>query len=162
MKNVILFLVLILFNSCIAQQTIKSISDDKLVENIVSQFGEKAKIKVDSSVFVLYFQEKQEITEVQSGISHKHSYNGFTIIIYRFKSIYQISEFIKDYNVYKKSENTFCIFDKSSSSEFVKRLKTNKLSYIKPNNDSGYDPKSWVLNFDAKGNLEKCYPYNCN
>ncbi|MDV7698621.1 hypothetical protein N6B72_16975 [Chryseobacterium soli] len=164
MKNIIFITALFLVNSCKAQQkTIKSINDTKLTENIITQFSEKARIKIENSVFALYFQERPNITEVDNGSTNKYTYNGLTITIYRFENKNQINEFNQDYDVYKKSKNTFCIFDKNSNPKLLKNLKINKLkqTHIESVNE-GYDPKSWVLNFNATGNLEKCFPYNCN
>jgi hypothetical protein len=164
MKNIILFLTLFLISSCKAQQKpIKSINDTNLIEHIIAQFSEKAKIKIDNSVFALYFQEKPDIEEVHNDKIDKHTYNGVIITIYRFENQNQIKEFGKDYDVYKKTENTFYIFDKNSNPKLFKRLRIKKLiqSDIEDSYES-YDPKSWVLNFNSTGDLEKCYPYNCN
>ncbi len=166
MKNIILLLTLFLISSCKAQQKIiKSINDTQLIENIIAQFSEKAKIKIDNSVFALYFQEKPDITEVYNDNINKYIYNGLTITIYRFESQSQsqINEFRKDYDVYRKSENIFYIFDKNSNPKLLETLRINKLEQLDIENSyESYDPKSWVLNFNPKGDLEKCYPYNCN
>jgi phage pi2 protein 07 len=164
MKNIILLLALFLISSCKAQQkTIKSINDAKLIENIIAQFSEKAKIKIDNSVFVLYFQEKPDVTEVHNDNIDKYIYSGLTTTIYRFESQSQINEFRKDYDVYRKSENIFYIFDKKSNPKLLKKLRINKLEQVDIENSyESYDPKSWVLNFNSTGDLEKCYPYNCN
>jgi len=82
MKSIILVLTLSLISSCKSQQkTIKSVNDTKLTENIIYQFSNKAKIKIDNSVFVLYFQEKPDITEVYNDNINKYIYNGLTITI---------------------------------------------------------------------------------
>lgn len=164
MKSIILVLTLSLISSCKSQQkTIKSVNDTKLTENIIYQFSNKAKIKIDNSVFVLYFQEKPDITEVYNDNINKYIYNGLTITIYRFESQSQINEFRKDYDVYRKSENTFYIFDKKSNPKLLEKLRINKLEQVDSENSyESYDPKSWVLNFNSTGDLEKCYPYNCN
>ncbi|UZT98340.1 hypothetical protein ODZ84_01870 [Chryseobacterium fluminis] len=164
MKKIILLLIVSMFHFCTAQKIIKSLDDKNLIENIVTQFSEKAKIKNENSVFALYFKENPEITEVQGGIENKQIYDGFTATIYRFEHQDQVNAFAKDFDVYSTSKNIFYIFDRSSNSEFLKRLKKNKLSVldINYNSTTGYDPKSWVLNFDSENLLKECYPYDCN
>lgn len=164
MKNIILLLALFLISSYKGQQkTIKSINDIQLIENIISQFSEKAKIKINNSVFALYFQEKPDIAEVHSDNINKYIYNGLKITIYRFESQNQINEFRKDYDVYRKAENIYYIFDKNSNPKLLEKLRINKLEQVDIENSyDSYDPKSWVLNFNSTGDLEKCYPYNCN
>lgn len=164
MRNIFLFTIVIFINSCKAQvNNVKSINDKRLVENIVSQFSEKAKIKSNTSFFALYFQENPKITEVKDNKKAEYIYNGLTITIYKFESKNQINEFNKDFDIYVKSGNIFCIFDKNSNPELLKTLKTKKLPQSNAfSSNDGYDPKSWVLSFNNNGDLEKCYPYKCN
>ncbi|MCY0979423.1 hypothetical protein PGH12_04680 [Chryseobacterium wangxinyae] len=164
MKRIILIVTLFLVSSCKAQQkSIISVNDINLTENIINQFSEKAKIKIDNSVFALYFQEKPDITEVDNDNINKYIYNGLTITICRFENQNQINEFRKDYDVYRKSVNAFYIFDKDSNPKLFEKFRKNKLEQINIENSyEGYDPKSWVLHFNSMGNLEKCNPYNCN
>ncbi len=164
MKNIILLLILLIFNFCTAQKRIRSINDANVIENIVFQFTQKAKIKFEDSVFVLYFQEKPQIVEVLDNMENKQTYKGSTITIYRFENENQISEFVNSFNVYQKSKNIFYIFDKKSNPRFLRKLKKNPLyiSKFNYNSDIGYDPQSWVLNFNIKNQLEECYPYDCN
>ncbi len=94
MKSIIQFLILFLISSCKAQQkSIKSINDAKLIEHIIAQFSDKAKIKIDISLFALYFQEKPDIKEVYNDRTDMYTYNGIIITIYRFENQNQTKEF---------------------------------------------------------------------
>jgi len=164
MKNITLIILLVLINSCIAQQKkIKSLNDDNLTENIINQFSSKANVKIENSIFVLYFQEKPSIKEVENEKEREYIHDGIIVTIYRFESINQISEFSKDFDIYKKSNKIFYIFDKNSNDKVLGYLKVNKLSqFDMVIADKDYDPKSWVITFNSSGYLEKCSPYNCN
>jgi len=164
MKNTILIIALILINSCNAQQKIiKSLNDNKLTEKIINQFSNKANVKIDNSIFALYFQENPHMTEVHNDNVTNYTHDGITITIYRFGSVNQINEFSKDYEVYKKSNKIFYIFNKNSNHKTLNSFKINKQSYFDMTviND-GYDPKSWTITFNRDGDLEKCSPYDCN
>lgn len=164
MRNIILIIALILINSCTAQQkTIKSLNDNKLTEKIVNQFSNKANVKIDNSIFALYFQEYPNMTEVHNDNVTDYTHDGITITIYRFESVNQINEFSKDYEVYKKSNKIFYIFNKNSNPKTLSSFKINKQSYFDTTvTDGGYDPKSWAITFNRDGDLEKCSPYDCN
>lgn len=164
MKKIILFILMNSFSSCIAQKDIKSLSDKNIIRNMISQFSEKAALKNSNSIFAVYFQEKPKIIEVDNNVSNENIYNGFNITVYNFKDASQINSFVGSFDIYKYSENIFCIFNKGNTSELLMKFKKNKLSQPNICSDlsDGYDPKSWVLSFDLKGKLEKCSPYPCN
>lgn len=163
MKNLILFICFIFLNSCKSQLKINTIYDQNLVENITKQFSKEINIDPNKSIFAIYFQEKPLVTEVKNNTPN-NKYKGFIVTIYKFHNEYQINEFVTKLNVYKVRDNIFCIFDKDSRSTFLKHLKINNISKSYPysNNSTYYDPKTWILNFDSDGKLEKCYPYECN
>ncbi|MCJ7936026.1 MAG: hypothetical protein MUW56_20955 [Chryseobacterium sp.] len=163
MKKLILLMCFILLNSCKAQKTINTIYDKNLIQNLTNQFSKEINTDPYRSTFAIYFQEKPLVTEVKNNTSNKNKYEGFIVTIYKFQNEYQINEFVKDFNVYKTRSNIFCIFDKNSKTTFLKSIKINKVSKsYSSNSNNYYDPKTWILNFDSNGKLEKCYPYECD
>lgn len=163
MKNLILLISFILLNSCKAQTKINTIYDKNLIQNLTNQFSKQINTDSYKSTFAIYFQEMPLVTEVKNNTSNENKYEGFTVTIYKFQNEYQINEFVKNFNVYKTRSNIFCIFNKDSKADFLKSIKINKVSESHSTDSNNYyDPKTWILNFDSNGKLEKCYPYDCN
>ncbi len=165
MKNLLLFVLLFIFNSCYAQKgQIKSLNDDDLLTDIVNQFSKKANIEIKKSFFAIYFQEMPVVNSVKNGVLKKDIYNGIIVTVYRFENKMQIYRFANEFDIYVNTNNIYSIFDKNTNLNFLKRIKSKRIN-LENKSDSNsdyYDPKTWVLNFDKEGNLEKCYPYVCN
>ena len=146
---------MLIFITYQAQQAPLNINDKNIADLLLDKFCSTPGANCKSSVFAVYIKEKPNL-----GGTH----GGYVLTTYQLQNTRQISDFIDKFEVYKKDDRIFYIFDTQTGESSFKELRVNRITRkdLDKNEGEPYDePKSWVALFDGKGNIMRCLPYPC-